>query len=189
MPQFHVGGKARNVAQGPNAQYLQALLPVGATAARRSRWTEQDRQTCAQRLGEEFQVSRHGPPPTSNSGLLILASDPGWEESVSVELAHSRAVCVPRHTGPLTFSLCRALFSSPSTCRSFLATPMQGRSVRTPRWQATPKPAGAKEDEAGAVSPAVRNQGGGHTRASPSFPSVEACWWARTGGTGLRAPP
>lgn len=45
----------------------------------------------------------------------------------------------------LTFSLCRALFSSPSTCRSFLATPMQGRSVRTPRWQATPKPAGAEE--------------------------------------------
>lgn len=40
----------------------------------------------------------------------------------------------------LTFSLCRALFSSPSTCRSFLATPMQGSSVRTPRWQATPKP-------------------------------------------------
>lgn len=41
----------------------------------------------------------------------------------------------------LTFSLCRELFSSPSTCRSFFATPMQGRSVRTPRWQATPKPA------------------------------------------------
>lgn len=41
----------------------------------------------------------------------------------------------------LTFSLCTELFSSPSTCRSFFATPMQGRSVRTPRWQATPKPA------------------------------------------------
>lgn len=41
----------------------------------------------------------------------------------------------------LTLSLCRALFSSPSTSRSFLATPMQGRSVRTPRWHATPKPA------------------------------------------------
>lgn len=48
----------------------------------------------------------------------------------------------------LTFSLCWALFSSPSTCRSFLATPMQGKSVRMPRWQATPKPTGA-EGEAG----------------------------------------
>lgn len=45
----------------------------------------------------------------------------------------------------LTFSLCRALFSSPSTCRSFLATPMLGRSVWTPRWQATPKPKGMEE--------------------------------------------
>lgn len=53
--------------------------------------------------------------------------------------------------GPLTFSLCRALFSSPSTCSSFLATPTQGRSVRMPRWQATPKPTGADEGEAGAV--------------------------------------
>ena len=110
-------------------------------------------------------------------------------KSVPAEPAHSGAVCVLCHTGPLTFSLCRALFSSPSTSRSFLATPMQGRSVRTPRWQATPKPAGAKEDEAGAVSPVVRSRGGGHNRASPSFPSTEACWRARTRGTGLRAPP
>lgn len=59
------------------------------------------------------------------------AGDPGQEES-------------ERHGRALTFSLCAASFSSPSTCRSFLATPMQGTSVRTPRWQATPKPAGRK---------------------------------------------
>lgn len=51
-----------------------------------------------------------------------------------------------------TLSLCRALFSSPSTCRSFLATPTQGRSVRTPRWHATPKPA---RKEGGSVSQAI----------------------------------
>lgn len=50
-----------------------------------------------------------------------------------------------RPAGWLTFSLCMALFSSPSTCRSFLATPMLGRSVWTPRWQATPKPTGTED--------------------------------------------
>ena len=108
------------------------------------------RQVCTQRLGEELRVSRDDPPPTRH------AKRAGLPQSRSAIQAGRRApqvelVCSGADSGPLTFSLCRALFSSPSTCRSFLATPMQGRSVRTPRWQATPKPVGAEQDEAGEV--------------------------------------
>lgn len=64
---------------------------------------------------------------------------------LSLGLTQAGTVWAARPMGWLTFSLCKALFSSPSTCRSFLATPMLGRSVWTPRWQATPKPTGMEE--------------------------------------------
>lgn len=73
----------------------------------------------------------------------------------------------------LTFSLCWASFSSPSTCRSFLATPTQGKSVRTPRWQATPKPTGQRVRLGWrVVSPAVRRRcrDRGQARASRVSP-------------------
>lgn len=67
----------------------------------------------------------------------------------------------------LTFSLCRALFSSPSTCRSFLATPTQGRSVRTPRWQATPKPAREKGGWGWGGGAGAWHRDSGQARVSP----------------------